>query len=157
VIAVDDLAPAYIPLGHRYIGAPAPPVASDLLPLHAVLGDPAVAKIVHDSKTVIRAFAIAGGAVDGIVEDTMLAAFLLDPTAEAEPGEAAVERLGGMLLPTRATIAGKARSSLETVPVERAAPWAGAILRRALSDEPDALVRDAVAAALDAAAGERAC
>ena len=37
------------------------------------------------------------------------------------------------------------------------APWAGAILRRALSDEPDALVRDAVAAALDAAAGERAC
>src|SRR3954466_13268634 len=127
VIAVDDLAPAYIPLGHRYIGAPAPPVASDLLPLHAVLGDPAVAKIVHDSKTVIRAFAIAGVAVDGIVEDTMLAAFLLDPTAEAEPGEAAVQRLGGVLLPSRATIAGKARSSLETVPVGRAAPWAGAI------------------------------
>jgi DNA polymerase-1 len=127
VIAVDDLAPAYVPLGHRYIGAPAPPVASDLLPLHAVLGDPAVAKIVHDAKTVIRAFAIAGVAVDGIVEDTMLAAFLLDPTAEAEPGEAAVQRLGGVLLPTRATIAGRARSSLEGVPVERAAPWAGAI------------------------------
>ncbi|HEX3763646.1 MAG TPA: DNA polymerase, partial [Kofleriaceae bacterium] len=127
VIAVDDLAPAYIPLGHRYIGAPAPPVASDLAPLHAVLGDPAVAKIVHDAKTVIRAFAIAGVAVDGIVEDTMLAAFLLDPTAEAEPGEAAVQRLGGVLLPTRATIAGKAKTSLETVPVERAAPWAGAI------------------------------
>ncbi len=127
VVAVDDLAPAYIPLGHRYIGAPAPPVASDLAPLHAVLGDPAVAKVVHDAKTVIRAFAIAGVAVDGIVEDTMLAAFLLDPTADAEPGEAAVGRLGGVLLPTRATIAGKARSSLETVPVERAAPWAGAI------------------------------
>jgi DNA polymerase-1 len=127
VIAVDDLVPAYIPLGHRYIGAPAPPVASDLAPLHAVLGDPAVAKVVHDAKTVIRAFAIAGVAVDGIVEDTMLAAFLLDPTAEAEPGEAAVQRLGGVLLPTRATIAGRARSSLEGVPVERAAPWAGAI------------------------------
>src|SRR5262249_57990597 len=66
-------------------------------------------------------------AVDGIVEDPMLAAFLLDPTAEAEPGEAAVQRLGGVLLPTRATIAGRARSSLEGVPVERAAPWAGAI------------------------------
>jgi DNA polymerase I len=129
VIAVDDLAPAYVPLGHRYIGAPAPPVATDLAPLHAVLGDPAVAKVVHDAKTVIRAFAIAGVAVDGIVEDTMLAAFLLDPTAEAEAGEAAVERLGGVLLPTRATIAGKGKAhpSLETVPVERAAPWAGAI------------------------------
>jgi DNA polymerase-1 len=127
VVAVDGLAPAYIPLGHRYIGAPAPPVASDLAPLHAVLRDPAVAKVVHDAKTVIRAFAIAGVAVDGITEDTMLAAFLLDPTAEAEPGEAAVQRLGGVLLPTRATIAGKAKTSLETVPVERAAPWAGAI------------------------------
>ena len=127
VVAVGDLAPAYIPLGHRYIGAPAPPPPVDLAPLHAVLGDPAVAKVVHDAKTVIRAFAIAGVAVEGIVEDTMLAAFLLDPTAEAEPGEAAVQRLGGVLLPTRATIAGKARSSLETVPVERAAPWAGAI------------------------------
>ncbi|HEY0477614.1 MAG TPA: 5'-3' exonuclease H3TH domain-containing protein, partial [Kofleriaceae bacterium] len=68
VVAVDGLAPAYIPLGHRYIGAPAPPVASDLAPLHAVLGDPAVAKIVHDAKTVIRAFAIAGVVVDGITE-----------------------------------------------------------------------------------------
>jgi DNA polymerase-1 len=126
-VAVPGLAPAYVPLGHRYIGAPAPPVPSDLAPLHAVLRDPAVAKVVHDAKTVIRAFAIAGVAVEGIVEDTMLAAFLLDPTAEAEPGEAAVQRLGGVLLPTRATIAGKARTSLETIAVERAAPWAGAI------------------------------
>src|SRR5205085_10957574 len=92
VVAVDGLAPAYIPLGHRYIGAPAPPVASDLAPLHAVLRDPAVAKVVHDAKTVTRAFAIAGIAVDGITEDTMLAAFLLDPSAECEPGEAAVAR-----------------------------------------------------------------
>jgi DNA polymerase-1 len=127
VVAVDGRAPAYIPLGHRYIGAPTPPPAADLAPLHAVLGDPAVAKVVHDAKTVTRAFAIAGVAVEGIVEDTMLAAFLLDPTAEAEPGEVAVQRLGGVLLPTRATIAGRAKTSLESVPVERAAPWAGAI------------------------------
>jgi DNA polymerase-1 len=132
VVAVDGLAPAYIPLGHRYIGAPAPPVGSDLAPLRAVLGDPAVAKIVHDAKTVIRAFAIAGVVVEGIVEDTMLAAFLLDPTAESEPGEAAVQRLGGVLLPTRATIAGKAKTSLESVAVERAAPWAGAIVHALL-------------------------
>lgn len=127
VIAIDGLAPAYVPLAHRYIGAPAIPSAADLAPLHAVLGDPAVAKIVHDAKTVIRGFAIAGVTVEGIVEDTMLAAFLLDPTAESEPGEAVVARLGGVLLPTRATIAGKARTSLESVAVERVAPWAGAI------------------------------
>jgi DNA polymerase-1 len=131
-ISIAGQAPAYVPLAHRYIGAPVPPSAADLAPLHAVLRDPEVAKVVHDAKTVVRAFAIAGVAVAGIVEDTMLAAFLLDPTAESEPGEAAVQRLGGVLLPTRATIAGKARTSLEGVAVERAAPWAGAIVHALL-------------------------
>jgi len=146
VIAIEGLAPAYLPLGHRYIGAPPPPTAAELAPLLAVLADPAIAKVVHDAKTVLRAFEVArarqpgpggarppglgpGPAVDGIVEDTMLAAFLLDPTAESEPGEAVVQRLGGVLLPTRATIAGKGKAhpSLEGIAVERAAPWAGAI------------------------------
>ena len=129
VIAIEGLAPAYLPLAHRYIGAPAPPTAAELAELHAVLADPAIAKVCHDAKTVIRSFAVAGVTVDGIVEDTMLAAFLLDPTAESEPGEAVVQRLGGVVLPTRATIAGKGKSrpSLEGVAVERVAPWAGAI------------------------------
>jgi DNA polymerase-1 len=129
VIAIDGLAPAYLPLGHRYIGAPAPPTAAELAPLHAILSDPGVAKVVHDAKTVTRAFALAGVVVAGIVEDTMLAAFLLDPTADAEAAETVVQRLGGVLLPTRATIAGKGKAhpSLEGIAVERAAPWAGAI------------------------------
>ncbi|MBV8760019.1 MAG: DNA polymerase I [Deltaproteobacteria bacterium] len=127
VVAVPGEAPAYIPLGHRYIGAPAPPPAADLAPLHAVLADPAVAKIAHDAKAVVRAFADLGVTVAGVAEDTMLAAFLLDPTAEGEPGEAVVERLGGVLVPARTTIAGKGKHSLEPVEVERAAPWAGAI------------------------------
>lgn len=131
VVAIKGHPPSYLPLGHRYIGAPAPPPPTDLLPLYAVLSDPTIEKVVHDSKTMIRAFANLGVTVDGIVEDTMLAAFLLDPTAEAEPGEAVAERLGGVLLPTRATIAGRAKgfthASLEGVDVERAAPWAGAI------------------------------
>jgi len=131
VIAVPGQAPAYIPLGHRYIGAPAPPPASDIAPIHALLADPAVGKIAHDSKTIIRAFADRGVEVTNIVEDTMIAAFLLDPTKPAQAGEAVVERLGGVVLPTRATIAGRAKgavhASLEATPVERAAPWAGAI------------------------------
>jgi len=128
VIAVPGQAPAYIPVGHRYIGAPAPPPASDLKPLHELLADPAVEKVAHDAKTVIRMFANLGVDVAGIAHDTMIAAFLLDPTAEAEPGEVVVQRLGGVAgLPARAIIAGRAKTSLEAVPVERAAPWAGAI------------------------------
>jgi DNA polymerase-1 len=132
VAAVPGHAPAYIPLGHRYIGAPAPPPAADLAPLHAVLSDPAIDKVCHDSKMVIRAFADLGVAVHNVVHDTMLAAFLLDPTQEAEPGEAVAQRLGGVLLPTRATIIGRGKASLEGVEVERAAPWAGAIAHAVL-------------------------
>jgi DNA polymerase-1 len=131
VVAVRGLAPAYIPVGHRYIGAPAPPLAKDLAPLFAVLEDPTVEKVVHDAKTIVRTFAgdhpYGNVKVAGIVEDTMLAAFLLDPTAEAEPGEAVAQRLGGVLLPARATIAGRGKHSLESVDVDRAAPWSGAI------------------------------
>jgi DNA polymerase-1 len=126
-VAVPGESPAYIPLGHRYIGAPAPPPAADLAPLHAVLADPAIAKIAHDAKAVTRAFADIGVTVAGIVDDTMLAAFLLDPTAEAEPAEAVAQRLGGILLPARTTIAGKGKHSFEPVEVERVAPWAGAV------------------------------
>ncbi|HEX5062596.1 MAG TPA: DNA polymerase I [Kofleriaceae bacterium] len=126
IVAVPGQAPAYIPLAHRYIGAPSPPVAGDLVPLHRVLEDPTVAKICHNAKQVVRAFLDIGVTVAGIVEDTMLAAFLLDPTADAEPGEAVAQRLGGVLLPGRDKIVGRAKS-LEAVEVERAAPWTGAI------------------------------
>ncbi|MDQ3366960.1 MAG: DNA polymerase I [Myxococcota bacterium] len=131
VIAVDPRrgghAPAYIPVGHRYIGAPAPPPPQDLAPIYALLADESIAKITHDAKTVIRMFSNLGIEVKGITEDTMIAAFLLDPTAESQPGEAVAQRLGGVLLPARATIAGRAKTSFEGIPVERAAPWAGAI------------------------------
>jgi len=126
IVAVPNQPPAYIPLGHRYIGAPPPPSAQDLLPLYRVLEDPTVAKICHNAKQVVRAFLDAGVTVAGIVDDTMLAAFLLDPTQDSEPGEAVAQRLGGVLLPTREKIVGK-QKSLEGVEVERAAPWAGAI------------------------------
>ncbi len=62
----------------------------------------------------------------------MVAAFLLDPTEPAEPGEAVVQRLAGVTLPERATIAGRAKWSFEAVPVERAAPWAGSIVHALL-------------------------
>ena len=74
-----------------------------------------------------------GVEVDGVVDDTMLAAFLLDPTAEAEPGEAVALRLGGVLLPRARPRSRAARShSLEGIEVERAAPWAGAIVHALL-------------------------
>jgi DNA polymerase-1 len=128
VIAIRGHAPAYVPIGHRYIGAPAPPPEADLKPLYNALEDPTIAKICHDSKAVIRSFAAYGVEVNGVVDDTMLAAFLLDPTQDAEAGEAVAARLAGVLVAERAKLAGRGgKKTLEGVEVERAAQWAGAI------------------------------
>ena len=127
VIAIPGAAPAYIPVGHRYIGAPSPPPPGDLKPLYSVLEDPTIAKICHDSKAIIRTFANLDVEVNGVVDDTMLAAFLLDPTEESEPAEAVALRLGGVAVPVRTAIAGRAKFSLEAIEVEKAAPWAGAV------------------------------
>ncbi len=129
VIGIPGAAPAYVPIGHRYIGAPAPPPEADLKPLYNALEDPTIAKICHDSKAVIRSFAAYGVEVNGVVDDTMLAAFLLDPTQDAEAGEAVAARMGGVVLPERAKLAGRGgKKTLEGVEVERAAQWAGAII-----------------------------
>jgi DNA polymerase-1 len=149
VIAVPGRPPAYLPLGHRYIGAPAPPPAADLAPIYDVMADFEIAKVAHDAKQVTRAFLDAGVTVAGIVDDTMLAAFLLDATQESEPAEAVARRLGGVMLPDRATIAGRGKHSLEGIDVERAAPWAGAITH-ALLPIADELPKRLAAGGLEA-------
>lgn len=133
VIAVPGHAPAYIPLGHRYIGAPAPPPPNDLKPLFDVFEDPTVAKVCHDSKTVIRSLATLSVEINGVVDDIMLAAFLLDPTQDAQAGEAVARRLGGVELGSRGQLAGRGKHSLESVEVETAAKWAGAMADAMLS------------------------
>src|SRR5262249_17502192 len=90
-------------------------------------------KIAHDAKTATRAFLDLGVKVAGIVDDTMLAAFLLDCTQEAEPGEAVAKRLGGVIVPDRSAVAGRGEHTLEGVERERAAPWAGAITHAVLT------------------------
>jgi DNA polymerase-1 len=123
-IAVPGRPVAYVPLGHRYIGAPVPPLPADLLPLRALLEDAAVAKVCHDGKLAARALTTIGVTLAGLADDTMLAAFLADSTAEAEAIDQVGTRLGLELAPVT-SIAGRGKRSLEHVPVELAAPWAG--------------------------------
>ena len=125
VIAVPGLAPAYVPVGHRYIGAPAPPPPSDLEPLlRGARGSDDREDLPRLEDRSIRTFANLGVEVDGIVDDTMLAAFLLDPTEEAEPGEAVAQRLGGVMLPSarRSRAAASTRSRASRSSARRRGP-----------------------------------
>ncbi|MEZ4368720.1 MAG: DNA polymerase I [Kofleriaceae bacterium] len=135
VIAVPGRVPAYVPLGHRYIGAPVPPLPADLAPLLAVLADPAVPKRCHDGKLAARVLADAGWPLAGVVDDTMLASFLLDSTRDAAAIDD-VAALVGLEVPPVATVAGRGKRSLESAPVETAAPWAGQAAAAVLTAAP---------------------
>jgi DNA polymerase I len=77
--ALPDGRRIYVPLGHRYLGAPqSVRVRVALALLKPVLADDAVKKRLHDAKIVdvlLRRHDVALGGIDG---DSMLAAYLLD-------------------------------------------------------------------------------
>jgi len=121
----------YVPLGHRYIGAPPQLDDAALAPLAAVLADPAVAKVCHDGKTAVRVLGERGLTLAGVVDDTMIAAFLLDATANAEPADKVVAAAAGATLPDRKEALGKAKT-FEELAVEAACAWAAPVAGAAL-------------------------
>jgi DNA polymerase-1 len=121
----------YVPLGHVYIGAPRVGGAA-LEPLADVLADPAIKKIAHDGKTATRVLGEAGLRLRGIVDDTMIAAFLIDATKDAEPAGDVMAAAAHAVIEPRADVLGKAKS-MEPVAVERVAAWDGRVAGAALA------------------------
>jgi DNA polymerase-1 len=79
--AFPDGERVYLPLAHRYLGAPGAPTRADLVAhLGPPLADPKIAKHVHDLKVTGTVLARAGLRLEGVVSDAMLAAYVLDPT-----------------------------------------------------------------------------
>ena len=69
----------YLPLGHRYLGAPASVRVGEALPLlEPALADATIQKSLHDAKTVEVLLRRAGVILRGVAGDAMLAAYLLD-------------------------------------------------------------------------------
>ena len=116
---------AYVPIAHRSLTMAPLPDAAALAPLAAVLADPAVAKIAHDGKSAGRALAEHGWALDGVVEDTMLAAFLLDATKDPSAAEVVASTITGVEVGKRSDAVGKA--GFEQVAPEEAARWLGRV------------------------------
>jgi DNA polymerase-1 len=121
-LAVAGHAPAYVPLAHRSLAAGPPPSDAAVAPLAALLADAGVAKVIHDSKHAERCLAHRGWPVAGIVDDPMLAQFLID--ASAEPSVATLGAVVGATLPEHAAAVGKAGSFEAAAPAEAAA-WLG--------------------------------
>jgi DNA polymerase-1 len=94
-----DAAPerVYVPICHRYLGAPAcVPEADVLAALGPPLASPAIAKHVHDGKTLDVLLRQRGHRLAGVVSDSMIASYLLDASRARHDLDlvAVIERAG---------------------------------------------------------------
>ena len=115
----------YVPLGHRYLGAPAAlPVEAVRAALAPLLGGPAPVHA-HERKGAMHALARLGLALGAPGEDTDLLSRLLVPTRrEHALGDVARERLRAELPPDPVAGQRKGGPGHEGTEVERLAAWA---------------------------------
>jgi len=120
----------YLPLGHRYLGAPAQlPVAEAARVLGPLLEDAALPKHAHDQKALDHLAARMGLACRGAGLDTELASRLLQPARrEHALADVARDRLSCELPALPAAPAGRGREAAGAgeLPVEQVAAVAGA-------------------------------
>ena len=148
--------PAYVPLGHRYLGAPAQLSIADVVEiLGPIFADATIGKIGHDLKYADVVLSRHGIKLAGEVMDTMLAGYLLDPEAQSSL-EALAERDGGVRLPPLESgpkKRGAAARSLDEIDVDEAGSHSARIAevellladryeKRLAGDKVDGLLRD---------------
>jgi DNA polymerase I len=146
-LAVEPGEAVYVPLAHRYPGAPEQlPRDAALARLRAWLTSGA-SKVGHDLKYTAHVLANHGLVLGGIAHDTMLESYVLNSTATSHELGAVAARYLGVAAPKYADVAGKGAKQLafDQVDVAAAAAFVGAeadlVLRlhRELSDKLGAI------------------
>ena len=109
----------YVPVGHRYLGAPEQlPLAEVLAALGPLLTDPALPKYGQNIKYDALVLARAGIELDPIGFDTMVASYVINPTRHQHNlGELALEYLGERVT-SYAEVAGSGKKQVSFAEVE---------------------------------------
>jgi DNA polymerase-1 len=124
--AIEPGRAAYLPLAHRYAGAPTqlPPdaVLARLAPWFA---NPRAKKLGHDVKYAEHVLANQGMVLAGVAHDTLLQSYLLESHRPHDLDDLAWRHLD-VKIPTYDEVAGKGanRIAFDQVPVDRAAEYA---------------------------------
>ncbi|WP_438025918.1 DNA polymerase I [Sorangium sp. So ce233] len=127
----------YVPLGHRYLGAPVQLSMSDIdAVLGPLLADPELPKVGHDVKFCEVILLRHRIGLVGVAFDTMLASYLLDPEAKNQLHELAERELGAKMqtldevVPKRR---GQAQRALDEIELGEASSYGAAFADVALS------------------------
>lgn len=115
----------YIPFGHRYVGAPEQMSCQAVLAkLKPILEDPNIHKIGQNIKYDWMVFKRNGVDLKGVVFDTMLASYLINPSKQSHGLDSiALDFLGHKTI-SYEEVAGKGSQGFDTVSVDKAIPYA---------------------------------
>lgn len=117
-VAVPGRKPLYVPVAHRYLGAPKAVSSEQLLPLAEVLADPEIRITCHDSKTLRKILKREGIGLAGVSMDILLATYLLGPETDSHKLPDALREAVGIAVPSRDTLVGKGKKSVSWELVE---------------------------------------
>lgn len=133
-VAPDKGRPAYLPLGHRYLGVTAQ-LDQDvvLAALKPALEARTPLKHAHDAKDAEILLARRGVQLGGVATDPMIASYLIDPSAEHDLTSLCARRLGATI-EDRAALCGtgKKATPFEHIEIERAAKFSACQAEAAL-------------------------
>ncbi|MGD9330537.1 MAG: DNA polymerase I [Desulfobacterales bacterium] len=117
----------YIPCGHRYLGAPEQLTCTEVLEaLRPLLENPAIGKVGQNIKYDWMVLSRHGVDLQGVRFDTMVASYLLNPSKRSHSLDQIALDFLGHKTTTYAEVVGKGskKAGFETVPVEKAVPYA---------------------------------
>jgi DNA polymerase-1 len=132
-VAVDPGKGFYVPLIHRYLGAPAQVSLAEVVEiLGPLLADPSIPKVGHDLKFTIEVLRGVGVELRGIVFDSLIASYLLDPEAPNRLVDLANRELGIQMTSyekvTRKDVLRRGhRIAFDEVPVDDATAYAAEV------------------------------
>lgn len=118
----------YIPVGHDFMAASGGQIALDdvVRVLGPVFADSAVAKVAHHAKYDVKVLRRHGMEVNGLIDDTLIAAHLLDSDRDSHGlKQLAHSALGIAMQPITDLIgSGRHQIGMDQVPIERVTPYA---------------------------------
>jgi len=126
-LSVAPNAAAYIPIGHRLLAAQQLPLEAASKIVGPVLADPAIPKTGQNLKYDLKILLRHGIQLEGIVFDTLLASYLLDPDRASHGLKSLARDQLGIAMTTIEELIGprgKQQLSMADVEIERAAPYA---------------------------------
>lgn len=124
-LSVTGAEAAYVPLAHSGLEAAQLPQETALAHIAPLLEDEAIVKIMHNGKYDWHVFANAGVRLAGVLEDTKIAAYVQNATADSALAPLAQKVLGIGITEYKEVVDGKKIADFAAVPVEDAAAYAG--------------------------------